>query len=135
MKRNGVLLTVFVDDYDAAIEFYVEKLGLFEVVADTQTSESSRYVCVAMKNHVENFMLHLKKPEVGNSSLIGNQAGDEVFVTLPVDDADSLHEQFKESGLSIEPELAELPYGCGFFIDDPFGNRLSVFQRYVSRFA
>ena len=135
MKQNGVLLTIFVDDYDAAIAFYVDCLGLFEIVADTQTSESSRYVCVAMKAFVDKFMIHLKVPTTpGGTKLIGAQGDGEVFLTIPVDDIVALHSKLLMKDVQFDGEIEWVPYGGGVVVSDPFGNRLSLFQHFVSRF-
>ncbi len=136
VKQNGVLFTLLVDDYEAALDFYVEKLELFVVVADTQTSETSRYVCIALKDFVDKFMIHVKAPSTPRSaSLVGGQGGDEVLITLPVEDIKSKQADLLSRGVTIEQEIEWLPYGGGACVTDPFGNRLSLFQHFVSRFA
>lgn len=136
MKQNGVLVTLLVDDYDAALKFYVRELGLFELVADTHISESSRYVCIALKEFVDKFMINLKKPTTRKgTNFVGCQAGDDVLMTLPVSDIEKLHADLKAKSIVIDSEIEWVPYGGGACVTDPFGNRVSLFEHFVSQFA
>lgn len=48
MKQSIVRIALVVDDYDAAIKFYTEKLD-FTLIEDLPPSETKRWVLVAPK--------------------------------------------------------------------------------------
>ncbi len=78
-------IALVVRDYDEAIDFYVGKLG-FELIEDTQQSETKRWVLVAPPGAKEMRLLLAKADNPEQKTRIGNQAGGRVFLFLHTDD-------------------------------------------------
>ena len=74
-------ITLIVPDYDPAIEFYVGLMG-FELIEDTALSEDKRWVLVAPPGSTETRLLLAKAANEAQEEVIGEQAGDRVFLFL-----------------------------------------------------
>ena len=101
------------DDLQVAKEFYVGKLGFsvrYEATADGRSG--------VMGLERGPFVLHLDAPMSGH--------GRNVVVTLEVDDADSLYDQWRGKVALPRPPQDEEWGGRTFGVTDPFGNLLYV---------
>jgi len=67
------MITVVVDDYDVAIDYYTNALG-FTLVEDTKMSEVKRWVVVAPDVNQGAALLLAKAASSEQSAAIGNQA-------------------------------------------------------------
>jgi hypothetical protein len=59
MAKRIVHVTILVNDYDEAIDFYINRLG-FSLIEDTRINESKRWVLVSPNNSA-NFCLLLAR--------------------------------------------------------------------------
>ena len=124
---------IYVPDQDAALDFYVGKLG-FEVQTDMHFGPM-RFLTVALPGDPGRAVL-LEKPgppamseetAVQVRELVSKgAAGGHLFFTC--DDAWKTHAELKERGVEIAEEPAEQPYGIDFGLRDPFGNHIRVAQ-------
>jgi len=124
-----VRLSMLVDDYDKAINFYCSQANLFTVVADLALGSGQRNVVLRYLDLP--FCLVLFRaltPET--SKLIGHQGGELPLLVLPVTDCLSTHDQLLRNGVAFEGEPLQLPYGCQATMIDPFGNRICLSERY-----
>ena len=82
-------VTLVVDDYDRAIDFYVNTLG-FELVEDTKLSETKRWVVVAPKpvRAASSSILLAKADGDAQTACIGQQTGGRVSFFLRTDQFD-----------------------------------------------
>jgi catechol 2,3-dioxygenase-like lactoylglutathione lyase family enzyme len=124
---------IFVPDQDAALDFYVGKLG-FEVKVDQQFGPM-RFLTVALPTDPGHAVLLEKPGPPGYSEEIATQvrdliskgaAGGHLFFTT--DDAHKTHAELKERGVDLPEEPIVQPYGIDFGFRDPFGNSVRVAQ-------
>ena len=86
MRQNIVHIALVVNDYDEAIDFYVNKLK-FELIEDTyQAEQDKRWVVVAPPNSSGVTLLLAKASKPEQKGFVGNQAGGRVFLFLNTDD-------------------------------------------------
>jgi catechol 2,3-dioxygenase-like lactoylglutathione lyase family enzyme len=124
---------IFVPDQDAALDFYVGKLG-FEVKVDQQFGPM-RFLTVALPTDPGHAVLLEKPGPPGYSEDTAAQvrdliskgaAGGHLFFTT--DDAHKTHAELKERGVELPEEPIVQPYGIDFGFRDPFGNHVRVAQ-------
>jgi catechol 2,3-dioxygenase-like lactoylglutathione lyase family enzyme len=85
MKTQIAHISLLVEDYDQAIDFYVRKLH-FKLIEDTLLSETKRWVLVAPPGSEGCSLLLAKAVGEEQHSKIGNQTGGRVFLFLTTDD-------------------------------------------------
>jgi catechol 2,3-dioxygenase-like lactoylglutathione lyase family enzyme len=109
MNRRIAHIALVVDDYDDAIKFYTEKLD-FILVADTQLSETKRWVIVTPSNDSNCSLLLAKAVNEQQKSSIGNQTGGRVFLFLETDNFDRDYKKFREKNINFIREPSQEPY-------------------------
>ncbi len=119
------LVTLVVESYDPAIEFFVEKLG-FELVEDspavTSDGHPKRWV-VVRPTGAQTGVLLAQADGVDQASIIGGQAAGRVGFFLRVDDFDQAHSRMESLGVEfVTPPRTEL-YGSVAVFLDVAGNR------------
>ena len=132
---NTISITqIYVLDQDAALDFYVGKLG-FEVKIDQQFGPM-RFLTVALPTDPGHAVLLEKPGPPGYSEDTAAQvrdliskgaAGGHLFFTT--EDAHKTHAELKERGVELPEEPIVQPYGIDFGFRDPFGNQIRIAQR------
>ncbi len=117
--RIGALALV-VPDYDAAIDFYVGKLG-FRLTSDVDQGRK-RWVTVEPPGGGARLLL-ARAEGATQSAAVGNQAGGRVFLFLETDDFARDHSAMCAAGVEFEEAPRHEPYGTVAVWRDPFGNR------------
>jgi catechol 2,3-dioxygenase-like lactoylglutathione lyase family enzyme len=114
-------VVVPVADTDAAIDFYVEKLGL-EKRVDVPFGGSYRWVEVAPAGADTTIALAPPNPENPES---GNRM---TGITLFVEDIDAYHAELREAGVDVDDEISRMgdPVPPMFWFRDHEGNTLLV---------
>jgi len=116
---------VIVDDYDAAIEFFVEALG-FELVEDspatTDADEPKRWVVVRPSGATTGLLLALADGD-DQRAAIGNQFAGRVGLFLRVDDFDEAYARMRAHDVVFIDEPRDQPYGRVTVFVDVAGNR------------
>ncbi|MEU4551522.1 MULTISPECIES: VOC family protein [Micromonospora] len=136
MTMNAISRSqIYVLDQDAALDFYVNKLGM-EVNTD-QDLGFMRWLTVNLPGDPEREIL-LEKPgppaldpataEQVRELLTKGALGGYLFMTT--DDAHKTYEDLVAKGVEITDEPTERPYGIDFGIRDPFGNRIRIGQMF-----
>ena len=127
MNRSIVHVTLMVNDYDEALQFYTQKLD-FELLEDTQLNENKRWVIVSPKNS-NGFSLLLAKAVGKEQKLaVGNQTGGRVFLFLNTDNFWRDFDQMKTNGVQfIKPPRNEV-YGTVAVFTDIYGNLWDLIQ-------
>ena len=131
---NSISITqIYVLDQDAALDFYVGKLG-FEVKIDQQFGPM-RFLTVALPTDTGHaVLLELPAPPAVDPALADQvrdlvtkgSAGGHLFFTT--DDAYKTHAELKDRGVDLPEEPTVQPYGIDFGFRDPFGNHVRVAQ-------
>ncbi|MCF6744972.1 VOC family protein [Blastococcus sp. KM273128] len=133
MLKTISITQIYVPDQDAALDFYVGKLG-FEVQTDMDFGPM-RFLTVALPTDPGHAVL-LEKPGAPAMSeetaaqvlelVSKGAAGGHLFFTC--DDAYRTHTELKERGVEITEEPVDQPYGIDFGLRDPFGNHVRIAQ-------
>jgi len=119
------LVTIVVDDYDRAIEFFTGRLG-FDLVEDspslTNDGRPKRWVVVRPPWAATGILL-ARADGQRQTAVVGNQVGGRVGFFLRVDDFDAAYERMVGGGVDfVSPPRAE-PYGRVAVFRDIAGNR------------
>ena len=119
------LVTIVVDDYDPAVEFFVDMLG-FDLVEDeaalTNDGRPKRWVVVRPPG-AETGLLLARADGEQQAEVIGSQTGGRVGFFLRADDFDATYERLRSAGVAfVSPPRTE-PYGRVAVFVDIAGNR------------
>jgi catechol 2,3-dioxygenase-like lactoylglutathione lyase family enzyme len=123
--RQVKIVSLLVKDYDAAIQFYTQKLG-FQVAEDAAFGDR-RWITLSLPgNHCAIAIELAKSP--GDVALVGKQAGS--FPLLALDTADCVgdYNAMKARGVTFHGEPETGPWGTGVLLEDLYGNRLFLSQ-------
>jgi catechol 2,3-dioxygenase-like lactoylglutathione lyase family enzyme len=119
------LITIVVEDYDAAIRFFVEALG-FDLLEDspsmTNDGRPKRWVVVRPKGG-EAAILLARADGDRQITAVGNQTGGRVGFFLRVDDFDASYERMAAAGVEFVGEPRAEEYGRVVVFVDVCGNR------------
>jgi catechol 2,3-dioxygenase-like lactoylglutathione lyase family enzyme len=134
MITSLAISQIFVLDQDAALDFYVGKLGL-EVATDIDLG-FMRWLTVRVPGDSgREILLEAPKPPVYDPDTTdavremvtkGASGGTLFFNT---DDAHRTHAELKGRGVELAEEPTEQSYGIDFGLRDPFGNNIRIAQR------
>jgi catechol 2,3-dioxygenase-like lactoylglutathione lyase family enzyme len=112
--------TVLVRDQDAALDFYVNKLG-FEKLSDDAYGENSRWVTVAPPGAAT--ALALTRPEDMGMDPGVEFGGRGIGISLIADDIDATYQQLSERGVQFTAPPERMPWGSkATWFSDPDGN-------------
>ncbi|BDQ11405.1 PH domain-containing protein [Sediminibacterium sp. TEGAF015] len=121
MQQQLAQIAIVVDDYDKAIAFYTQKLQ-FELIEDTQLSETKRWVKVKPRGKGYCSLLLAKAANEEQSSRIGNQTGGRVFLFLHTDNFQRDYQNLLDNNITIIREPCKESYGTVAVFQDIFGN-------------
>jgi catechol 2,3-dioxygenase-like lactoylglutathione lyase family enzyme len=121
MNQTLAHITLVVEDYDDAINFYTQKLN-FTLVEDTVLSETKRWVIVKPKGSSECGLLLAKAANEEQKSRIGNQTGGRVFLFLYTDDFQRDYQNLLDNNIKIICEPAKETWGTVAVFEDLYGN-------------
>jgi predicted enzyme related to lactoylglutathione lyase len=109
-------------DQDAAIEFYVEKLG-FEKRTDVPFGGQYRWVEVYPPTGTTGIALAPPQP--------GAPTSVETGIIIAAEDIDATHGQLRDSGVDVDAEVMRMgdPVPPMFWFRDPNGNSLLIVQQ------
>ena len=119
------LVTLVVENYDLAIEFFVEKLA-FELVEDTPVATNDgrpkRWVVVRPPGG-QTGMLLAQADGAEQASIVGRQVAGRVAFFLRVDDFEKAHRQMTSVGVEFVTAARNESYGRVAVFLDVAGNR------------
>ncbi|MDP1745217.1 MAG: VOC family protein [Bacteroidota bacterium] len=121
MKQRIGHITIVVEDYDKAIEFYTKKLH-FTLVEDSILSETKRWVLVAPKGSSDCCLLLAKAVNDEQRTRVGNQTGGRVFLFLYTDNFKRDYQNLQEQGITIVREPVIETWGTVAVFEDLYGN-------------
>lgn len=125
------LVTIVVDDYDRAIEFFVEKLGFVleeDSPALTNDGRPKRWVVVRPPG-AETAILLAQADGVDQQAIVGNQVAGRVGFFLRVDDFESSYERLASAGVEFVTTPRVQAYGRVAVFLDVSGNRWDLIGR------
>ena len=119
------LVTIVVDDYDAAIDFFVDRLG-FDLIEDspsaTNDGRPKRWVVVQPPGAKSGLLLARADGDE-QRAVIGKQVAGRVGFFLRVDDFDRTYERLVSAGVTFVTSPRDEPYGRVAVFLDIAGNR------------
>lgn len=118
------LVTIVVDDYDAAIDYFVHALG-FDLVADTPSTTNDgrpkRWVVVTPPS-AETGILLAQADGPAQQAIVGKQGAGRVSFFLRVDNFDDAYVRMRNNGVQFVEEPRTEPYGTVAMFRDIAGN-------------
>lgn len=122
------MITVVVDDYDAAIDYYTTALG-FTLVEDTKMSETKRWVVVAPdpNNGAALLLAQANSPE--QIAAIGNQSGGRVMFFLYTDDFDRDYAHMAKHNVAFTEAPRVEDFGKVVVFADKYSNKWDFIER------
>lgn len=126
MNQQLAMITLVVDDYDPAIEFFTQKLN-FQLIEDTILSDVKRWVVVSPAGSFCKILL-AKAANEAQSKSIGNQTGGRVFLFLHTDDVMRDLENLKRNEVKIVRGPTHEIYGTVAVFEDLYGNLWDLIQ-------
>ena len=131
--QNIVQITLVVDDYDKAIEYYTATLR-FVLIEDTRLTETKRWVLIAPPGSTNGFKLLLAKAaNEEQEKFIGNQTGGRVFLFLHTDNFSRDYDHLKMSGVHFVREPTKEEYGTVAVFQDIYGNLWDLVEPGISK--
>lgn len=122
MKQSIGYVTLVVEDYDEAIQFYVTRLG-FNLIEDTYlAAQDKRWVLVAPPGSSEAKLLLARAAGAKQTARIGDQTGGRVFLFLHTDDFWRDYHDYRRRGVIFVREPVEESYGTVAVFKDLYGN-------------
>ena len=111
-----------VDDYDDAINFYVNKLK-FDLIEDSfQPEQNKRWVVVSPAGSRGTTLLLAKASNKEQQGYVGNQSGGRVFLFLRTDDFWRDYKEMISNGIVFVRKPKEEDYGTVAVFEDLYGN-------------
>ena len=128
MIQSIVNISLVVNDYDEAIDFYTKKLK-FNLIEDTyQPEEDKRWVVVSPPGSNGTAILLARASKEEQMSFIGNQTGGRVFLFLGTDDFWRDYNDMVAKGIEFVREPQEQDYGTVAVFKDLYGNLWDLLQ-------
>ncbi len=128
MRQSIVHVALLVDDYDRALDFYLNTLR-FELIEDTfQPAQNKRWVVIAPPGSSGTTLLLAKASTDEQQKWIGNQAGGRVFLFLNTDDFWRDYQAMVAAGVRFVRPPEEAEYGMVAVFEDLYGNRWDLLQ-------
>ena len=121
MKQRLAHIAIVVNDYDEAIKFYTERLH-FDLIEDTQVSETKRWVLVRPKDRDSCCLLLAKAANEEQLSRVGNQTGGRVFLFLHTDNFERDYQNLLDHQIEIVRQPQREEYGTVAVFKDLYGN-------------
>jgi len=120
-------ITLLVNDYDEAIEFYCTKLQ-FRLVEDKKMSEAKRWVLISPPGSTGTSILLTKVTTEVQRLLIGKQAADKVFMFLFTDNISEDYQNLQKHGVEIIEVPEVKPHGKVLIFSDLYGNHFDLIE-------
>lgn len=119
------LVTIVVDDYDEAIDFFTAVLG-FELTEDepsvTNDGRPKRWVVVRPPDGGTGLLLARADGDT-QQARVGDQTGGRVAFFLRVDDFAAAHRRLADADVELIGDVRHEPYGTLRVFVDRYGNR------------
>ncbi|KQV84152.1 VOC family protein [Rhizobium sp. Root1220] len=127
MTQSLFLVTLLVDDYDRAKDFYCGALG-FDCLQDELQPEGKRWVVVKPGGGDGAAFVLGKADGVRQKAAIGNQTGGRVSFFLKTTDFAGDHARMIANGVRFMEDPRHEVYGTVAVFSDPYGNTFDLIQ-------
>lgn len=127
MKQKIAHISLVVNDYDEAIDFYTKKLH-FNLIEDTKLSDTKRWVLIAPPGSDECSLLLAKAASQEQIIRVGNQTGGRVFLFLYTDNLERDYKNLLDKGIKIIRKPSIESYGKVLVFEDLYGNQWDLIE-------
>ena len=125
MIKDVPLTGIFVNDQEAALDFYTNKLGL-ELIQDEPYGESARWITVSPKGARTRFVL--KKAEKDHEKAMVGRTDGAPVLTLGTDDIHAAYDRLQKRGVRFLGEPYRYPWGLAAIFLDQDGSPILLLQ-------
>jgi len=127
MSQSLFLVTLVVDDYDRAKDFYCGALG-FDCLQDDVPPDGKRWVVVKPKGEDGAAFLLARAANDRQTAAMGNQTGGRVGFFLKTDDFARDHASMLAKGVQFLEGPRHEAYGTVAVFSDPYGNTFDLIE-------
>ena len=120
------MITILIDDYDAAISHYVNEVG-FTLLEDTVLTPEKRWVVIAPGNKGGKILL-AKAANEAQMAAIGNSTGGRVGFFLYTDSFQETYQLFISRGIEFTETPRNEPFGQVVVFKDKYGNKWDLIE-------
>lgn len=129
MKRFLSLVSIVVEDYDEAIDYYTGVLN-YVLTEDTYLpGQNKRWVVVSPSAEASTSLLLARANDEDQKKAIGNQTGGRVFLFLETDDFQRDYNSMKAKGVQFLEQPRNESYGTVVVFKDLYGNKWDLIER------
>jgi catechol 2,3-dioxygenase-like lactoylglutathione lyase family enzyme len=122
MTMRLTVFTLFVNDQDQALRFYVDRLGF--VVSEDNRMGDYRWLLVRAPE-TPDVALNLELARTPDQqALVGNQGGGKPLFGLSTDNCGRDFQAMKARGVTFDGEPQTMPFGTGVMLNDLYGNKI-----------
>ena len=125
MIRDVSLTRVFVNDQQAALDFYTETLGL-EKIQDERYGEGARWITVSPVGAKVRILL--EKAEQDHEKALVGRSDEGPVIVLRTDDVRAVYEELRRRGVRFTGEPYRSPWGFGVVLLDQDGTPIYLLQ-------
>jgi uncharacterized protein (TIGR02246 family) len=116
MIKDVPLTGVFVNDQEAALDFYTNKLGLEKVQDEPYGESGARWITISPVGYKTRIVL--KKAEKEHEKAMVGRSDGAPILTLGTDDVRAAYERLRERGVRFLGEPYRYPWGIGALLLD-----------------
>ncbi|MCX6448484.1 MAG: VOC family protein [Actinobacteria bacterium] len=124
------MITIVVDDYDAAISHYVNELG-FALIEDKEMTPEKRWVVIAPGTEGAKILL-AKAATDEQRSAIGNSTGGRVGFFMYTTKFVETYEKYKARGIEFVEQPRQETYGWVVVFKDKYGNKWDLIESKIN---
>jgi uncharacterized glyoxalase superfamily protein PhnB len=121
------MIAIVVDEYDSAINHYVNDLG-FTLIEDKEMSAEKRWVVIAPGSDGARILI-AKASNEQQSAAIGNSTGGRVGFFLYTDNFAETYESYLSRGIEFTETPRNEPFGQVVVFKDQYGNKWDLIER------
>ena len=125
------MITIVVDDYDAAISHYVNDLG-FTLIEDTVLTQEKRWVVVAPGSEGAKILLAQASTQE-QIRAIGNSTGGRVGFFMYTTNFNETYELYKSRGIEFTETPRQESFGQVVVFKDKYGNKWDLIESCFSQ--
>lgn len=123
------MIAIVIDEYDLAINHYVNDLG-FTLVEDTELSPEKRWVVIAPSSTGAQILL-AKASNEQQQAAIGNSTGGRVGFFLYTDNFSDTYERYLAKGIEFTEAPRNESFGQVVVFKDKYGNKWDLIENGV----
>ena len=131
MIKDVSLTGIFVNDQEAALDFYTNKLGLEKIQDEPYGESGARWITVSPAEM--RIRIVLKKAEHDHEKAMVGRSDGAPVLTLGTDDVRAAYEELRARGVRFLGEPYRYPWGLAAILLDQDGNPVLLQQEQGNR--